>query len=129
MTPPSRHARRGAARPIRQVQKLASRRNAALGGLALAPAPRSAGRTKLMWERPLVRIAALHARHPWVCCFALDRLVFVRRRSLIFHTKSQKSTNIDIGLLFAKNSLVYFSHLFLREAKLGFGHEVLRTLS
>src|SRR5262249_12122014 len=26
-----------------------------------------AGRTKLMWERPLVRIAALHARHPWAC--------------------------------------------------------------
>ena len=35
-----------------------------LGGLALAPAPRSASRTRLMWERPLVRIAAPRARHP-----------------------------------------------------------------
>src|SRR5262245_8804191 len=38
--------------------------------LAWAPAQCSAGRTKLMWQRPLVRIAALHARHHWTCWFA-----------------------------------------------------------
>src|SRR5262249_61866049 len=106
-----------------------SRQSAGPSESAWAPVRRSAGRTRLMWERPLVRIAAPRVRHLWACWFASDRLVFVRRRSLIFHTKSQKSTNIDIGLLFAKNRLLYFSHLFLREAKLGFGHEVLRTLS
>src|SRR5262249_54395702 len=120
MTPPSRRVRRGVAQPMPQVRKSTSRQSVDLGELAWAPVQRSVGRTKLMWERPSVRIAALHARHLWACWFASDRPALVRRRSLIFHTKSQKSTNIDIGLLFAKNSLVYFSHLFLREAKLGF---------
>src|SRR5262249_16131247 len=77
MTPPSRHARRGVARPNPRVPISANRQSAGLGELAWAPNPRSVGRTKLMWERPLVRIAAPRARHPWACWFALDRLVFV----------------------------------------------------
>src|SRR5215510_2591322 len=60
----------------RHCPGMSRRQGAAPDELAWAPAPRSAGRTKLMWERPLVRIAALHPRRLWACWFALDRLVF-----------------------------------------------------
>src|SRR5262249_47641094 len=53
----------------------ASRQSAAPGELAWAPASR----------HPLVRIAALHARHLWAYWFASDRPAFVRGRSLVSH--------------------------------------------
>src|SRR5262249_49273045 len=62
MVPPSDRHRPGMSW---QPRRPASLQSAAPDELASAPARRSAG--QLMWERQLIRIAALHARCPWAC--------------------------------------------------------------